>query len=478
MVIYIAKKDCGFYCIKEGIKERRLFMSTANKKSRGDVEYTLSRVPYKARRHILSPVTVWIGYCFFPAGIAASVAIGASFSFMQTVLITLAGCVILFLMSGVQGTMGQREGFTFALATRFAWGSVGYKIGALFIPIGLTGWSSIHLNVAAGFIEQVAGELAGKPMPWAYYASCIVFALVFGFVAIKGFKIITIVSYVCVSVVIVLLAFSASKGIDIIGGWNALFEAKPVNPGSMTVAAGITSMVGTFACGDGAASVDIQRFNKTPFQAWVVAFVTFCIAYPFLMLSGAITALATRSSGLVEAYIALSLLSIGCICIAFLTWTTVDTDFYSSSLSFSAVIGGKRERAVAVIATFVCILSLFKPSNFLTGWLTAMAAIMIPLIGIAAADYYIVNKARYPEPSVALEGNKIPKVKWCAVISLIIGAATLVLSNRYNFLIPPINCIIMSAASHVLFAKILPQKANFNALIDETARKNALEADA
>jgi cytosine permease len=452
-------------------------MGKAEEKVFVDREYTRIRIPHTARRPIIAPMAVWVGYCFFPAGIAASISIGAAFKFTDTILITLGGCVILAIISGIMGSMGQREGMTFALAARFAWGTQGYKVAALIIPIGLIGWNSIHLNVAAGFVEQIAADASGGSGAWAYYVSCIIFALVFGFVAVKGFKYVAIIGYICVPIVVVLLGISAYRGLELVGGWSNLFAAAPSNPGSMTIAAGITSMVGTFACGAGGGSADIQRFNKTQGQAWIVAIVTFVLAYPYLMITGAMAAIGSGTGSMVDTYIHLGLLLIGGIAIVFLTWTTCDSDYYSSSLSFSAVIGSKREHAVVAIVSCACILSLLRPQNFLTGWLTAMAAIMVPLVGIAAADYFIINKGRYPEPSTGLKGTGgIPKIKWAAVIALVAGAATLVLSNKTGFLIPPINCIVVSAVVHVIFAKILPQKSDFNDLIDEKVRTDALNA--
>jgi len=262
-----------------------------------------------------------------------------------------------------------------------------------------------------------------------------------------------------------------------LGGWQGLLAASPQYAGSLTIAAGVTAMVGTFAVGSGGGSPDIQRWNKTTKHSWLVAVVTFGVAYPILMVSGAITALATDTTSIIDAYIRLGILVMGGFVIVLLTWTTCDADYYSASLSFSAVTGMKRERAVVLIVICACILALLRSAEILTQWLTAMAAIMVPLVGTVAADYYIINKGKYPEPHVALQKGAIPAWKISGFIALVVGAASLIIFNNLGIGIPVIQTMIVAGLIHIIFCKVIPQKVNFNDLINEVEKKAALNAD-
>ncbi len=48
-----------------------------------------------------------------------------------------------------------------------------------------------------------------------------------------------------------------------LGSWSNVFNMDPGALGTITLATGVTAMVGSFACGAGGASADIQRFARS-----------------------------------------------------------------------------------------------------------------------------------------------------------------------------------------------------------------------
>lgn len=442
-----------------------------------DAEYSQVRVPIKARRRLIQPMSVWFGYAFGPVAIVSAATVAASFSFRQTLFVTLVGCILLILISGAMGWIGQREGMTFSLISRFAWGSEAYKIAALIIPIGLVGWSSIHIFTTSMFVNRIfTGQ---TEFTWVYYVSCIVCVLLFGGSAVKGMNTVTFIGFFAVPFIIILLGVTAYKSMGILGSLSDVFAAAPSKPGSMTTAMGFTAMVGSFACGAGGASPDIQRFCKKPRFSWYVAIVTFGIAYPFLMFCASLMSLATGATQFVDVYAAFNMLPVGGLGVLLLAWSTVNADYYTASLSFAAVTGAKREYATMAIAATGGVLALLGSGYFLEHYLVAMAAFMVPIVGVAAADYLLVNNGKYPEPEIAMtRDSKIPKVKWGALVGYAVGVITLFVSERTSFLVPPINSLVMTMLFHWIGCKIFSkQKSNFNDLIDEEKRQAAFQAD-
>lgn len=440
-----------------------------------DQEYSQVRIPNSARQRMIRPLAVWFGYAFGPVALNSAAYVAGAFEFSMMLIITLLGCGMLIFISGLMGWIGQREGMTFALISRFAWGSKAYRIATMIIPIGLIGWSSIHIFTVGMFVNRMitgTGDINA-----VYIITCVITVLCIGGSAVKGMNTVTNIGFVAVPYILVLLFIAASKSMGLIGGWDVVFDLEPGALGTITMASGVTAMVGSFACGAGGASADIQRFCKKPGYAWVVSLVTFGIAYPFLMIVSSLISLATGATTFVDAYDAFNMLPAGSIVVFLLAWSTVNADYYTSSLSFAAAIGIRREFATIIIACIGGLLACLGSGFFLEKYLTFMTAFMVPIVGVAASDYFLVNKGRYPEPYVAIGADsKIPPVKWGAVIAYITGVATLMITEHFAFLVPPVNCLIVTALVHFVACKLINQKSNFNDLVDEEARKESLEA--
>ena len=440
-----------------------------------DEEYSLVRVPRRGQRKLSNPLAVWFGYAFGPVAITSAAMVSAAFSFSQMMLVTFIGCLLLVLISGIMGWIGQREGMTFSLMARYAWGSKAYRIAAMVIPVGLVGWSSVHLFTVGMFVSRMITGESGLTV--AYYITVIVCVLCIGGAAVKGINTVTYVGFFAVPIIIVLLCIAGVKSMDILGTFGDVLTREPSAPGSLTVAAGVTAMVGSFACGAGGASSDIQRFCKKPSYAWIVALVTFAVAYPFLMFVSSIISLGTGATSFVDAYDYLHLLPAGSVAVFLLAWSTINADYYTASLSFAGALGIKRETATIAIAAAGGILALLGSGFFLEQYLTAMTAFMVPIVGVQASDYFLVNKGKYPEPEVTMgKDSKIPAVKYGALIGYAVGVVTLLVSEKYSFLIPPVNCMVMSALFHWIGCKVINQKSNFNDLCDEQAREEAFAA--
>lgn len=440
-----------------------------------DKEYTVARVPRKGRQRLIQPLAVWFGYAFGPVAITSAALVAGAFSFSEMMLVTLVGCVLLVCISGLMGWIGQREGMTFSLICRYAWGTKAYRIAALVIPIGLVGWSSIHLFTVGMFFSRMTTGKSG--LTPAYYISVILCLLLIGGSAVRGMHTVTYVGFFAVPLIIILLCITGFRSIEILGSMENVLTSSPSDPGTLTFAGGVTAMVGSFACGAGGASPDIQRFCKKQSYAWIVSLVTFAGAYPFLMFVSSLIALATGSASFVDAYDVLNMLPMGSVAVFLLAWSTINADYYTASLSFSGALGVKREVATVCIAAVGGILALLGSGFFLEHYLTAMTAFMVPIVGVAFSDYFLVNKGKYPEPELTITKNSpIPAVKWGAVLGYIVGVITLYVSEKTSFLVPPINCLVMTAFFHWLGCKIFRQKVNYNEWCDEEARERAFDA--
>ena len=271
----------------------------------------------------------------------------------------------------------------------------------------------------------------------AYYISVILCLLLIGGSAVRGMHTVTYVGFFAVPLIIILLCITGFRSIEILGSMENVLTSPPSDPGTFTFAG----------------------------------------AYPFLMFVSSLIALATGSASFVDAYDVLNMLPMGSVAVFLLAWSTINADYYTASLSFSGALGVKREVATVCIAAVGGILALLGSGFFLEHYLTAMTAFMVPIVGVAFSDYFLVNKGKYPEPELTITKNSpIPAVKWGAVLGYIVGVITLYVSEKTSFLVPPINCLVMTAFFHWLGCKIFRQKVNYNEWCDEEARERAFDA--
>jgi cytosine permease len=411
-------------------------------------EYSQEPVPIEERRPMYKPLMVWIGYAFFPSGIAAAITIGGSFPFMQSVLITFIGCLILVFISATMGVIGQTTGLHFGLIARFVWGTEGGKWAAFIPPLGLIGWGGTHISYAALFLSSA--------FKINYILCCIVLASLFCFIALVGFKYMTWIANLAVPSSIILLAIGAMRALEKIGGWQALLEMEPSAAGSISVVSGITLMVGTFACGTGGGSADIQRWCKTKFSAIMVSVITFGVAYVYLMACGTIISIGAGTTSVIDAFVGLGMLFSATFVLVFLTWTTCDTDYYTASLAISAATGLKRAVGVIIVPTIACILAMFHFYQYLNTFLVLMVAFIVPLMGAVTADFLVLNKCKYPDISTTKQPGLIPKWRWGAVIGLVLGAITVLLTqNVWNVGIPALQGIVVAFIGTIIFGKMI-----------------------
>ena len=184
-----------------------------------DKEYGLARVPMKGRQRLIEPLAVWFGYAFGPVAITSAAMVSGAFSFSQMMLVTFIGCLLLVLISGLMGSIGQREGMTFSLMSRYAWGTKAY---------------SIHLFTVGMFVSRmVTGKSGLSPV---YYITVIVSLLFIGGSAVRGMQTVTYVGFFAVPLIIALLLITGARSMDILGSFGDVLSAPANSPGSLTIA--------------------------------------------------------------------------------------------------------------------------------------------------------------------------------------------------------------------------------------------------
>jgi putative hydroxymethylpyrimidine transporter CytX len=304
----------------------------------------------------------------------------------------------------------------------FSLGRIGGKLAALCNVVQLTGWT-IVMVVQAG--SAVSGVFPGFPF-WAaalvLSSLVLVWALMLGSPAGKLNE-----AAVILLAVFCVLLFAEAAGRGLSGRGLA---------GAMSVSLGIELSIAMPVswlplAGDYASKTD------SPICASLMPFIGYFSGS--VLMYGFGLYIAVNSGGDIFSFIAGSSFRFAaCAVVVLSTVTTAFLDLYSAAVSsrqFFRPSGAKNERLpVLVIGLFALGFSVFFPIGkyeaFLTGFLTAIGMVFVPVYSVIFLDY-ILKQGRFEKPV------KIP-----ALGVIVIGMAAYRLFTQFEIWIPTVLTIL------------------------------------
>lgn len=190
--------------------------------ARQDSELSLCAVPESERKSYISLTIIWTGFIFAIISLMAGGSLAMGLSFQEIMIVSLIGNVFLCAIAIAVSVIASRTGLTFALLTRYSFGSGGSKVASLFVPIVNVGWYTIQSASYGHFVASVFGfGDVGE-------AICMVLsAVLMGVFAFYGVKAITILGYIAIPAIIFLTIASTIRSMGVLGSVEALFAYRP-----------------------------------------------------------------------------------------------------------------------------------------------------------------------------------------------------------------------------------------------------------
>ena len=190
--------------------------------ARQDSELSLCAVPESERKSYISLTIIWTGFIFAIISLMAGGSLAMGLSFQEIMIVSLIGNVFLCAIAIAVSVIASRTGLTFALLTRYSFGSGGSKVASLFVPIVNVGWYTIQSASYGHFVARVFGFGAVGE------AICMVLsAVLMGVFAFYGVKAITILGYIAIPAIIFLTIASTIRSMGVLGSVEALFAYRP-----------------------------------------------------------------------------------------------------------------------------------------------------------------------------------------------------------------------------------------------------------
>lgn len=405
---------------------------------RFDAEFSWGSVPNQFRSNFWKVLSVMLGFTFFSASMWSGGELGLGLTFVEFMLIVLAGNLTLGIYTGALAYIAAKTGLSTHLLAKYAFGDKGSYLPSFLLGFTQVGWFGVGVAMFAVPVSKMVDV--------NIYVLIFSFGILMTISALYGIKALVVLGFVAVPAISILGSFSVFQAVDTIGGFQALLDYQPTEV--MTTAVALTICIGSFISG-GTLTPDFARFAKTTRSAVTATVIAFFLGNTLMFLFGAVGAMTYAVSDVSEVMFLQGLIVPAILVLGLNIWTTNDNALYASGLGFANITKISKKKIVVVNGIVGTVLAMWLYNNFV-GFLTLLGA-AIPSIGaIILADYFIVKRRKYSK----FEEMKFKNVNWIAIVAWASGVAL----AQFAPGIPPINAIIGTVIVYVVYMEIYAKK--------------------
>lgn len=423
-------------------------MAIEKVESAGEDDYALERVPTEARYKWWSVALQRFGQVSALSQFLLGAALGFGMQFWNAVLAIVLGSVILEVIAIMTGIIGQKEGLSTSILTRWTgFGRHGSSIISLAIALSLVGWFGIQSGVAA---SGLALFVPGIPeWIWSITVGVGVTAIV-----IWGFKSMAWTAYITVP------AFLGLAGWAVIAELRnyelaELTQQAPPGP-VLNLAAGATLVAGGFIVGM-VITPDMTRFNRTSADVVKQTVVGVTLGEFTVALAGVLLAHALQTNDII-AIVTSSSGFVGTIIIVAGTLKMNDWNLYSATLgivNFVETVFGKhvkRTHVTIAVGLLGSILAAVGILDYFVDFLTILGILFPPIAGIMVAEYFVVKRWRVMLSSSA-PGLPATEPTW-VLGTLVIWGVSFLSALLVPWGIGSVNSLVLSMVLYIVCGKI------------------------
>lgn len=319
----------------------------------------------------------------------------------QAFLTTVVAAAIGFVVFALVGLIGWQTGASTMVCTRPAFGVMGSVLPALITFITLTGWDSVHVQLAGQLMGGI-GESWGLGYTRLY---SIAVGLAIVFLVIWGHALLKWMERFLVPIVIVLVAmalYTVLSGQNLAKLWNTSGE------GGLTIMLAFDAMfiaILTWA----PMVADYTRYGQTRGSAFNAALFGSLPVALFMLFVGQSAAIGLGNPNALEAMVARgSGFGIVAFFVAmFATIATAALIMYSASMSLLNVIPQVPLRVINLFTGTIVIVAAVTINLLgnVIAWLSFQGIMLIPLFAVILVDYYMVRGQHYDASSLYRRGG-------------------------------------------------------------------------
>ncbi|WP_281176230.1 purine-cytosine permease family protein [Pseudonocardia acaciae] len=386
-------------------------------------DYSLRVLPESEIKPTRDIALVRMGFTVSITDLVFGYTLGTYFSFTTAIVISFVYSAIVSLVSIPMGIIGVRERVSFALSSRFAFGTLGSKLPSLIMAAILTGFYGYVLGLIISILPHSDGSLGRL----GYGIGLgVVFLVISGLGLHRGLR---WIGRIGIPLMIVLVLLANIVVLVKVGGIGAIASARPQHAGEMTVAAMIGLGTAKWLAG-AAITPDLLRFGKDGRAAVVTTLAEFLGGNFVFNVLGLVLGLGLGTTDLGAAFAVINLAWLAVL--AFLAQSIAGQVnlLYAASLTVSNIANIRRtvtNVAVGVLGIAIAYLGLEQGilHSFLS-FINYLGYALPAIPAIILADYFVVQRMHYPG---GLDG--LPAVNWRAIAAFVITVILNVILGVY-----------------------------------------------
>lgn len=414
-------------------------MSAQSSKNVQDIygDYATLTVPPEELRSTLNVFMVYMGVLAVVAAIFAGSGLAAMYDPMTTLTVSLIGNAMLAIFGALIAYIGGATRANTYLLLRYSLGRIGAMIGSLVVSaLPLIMWFAVETWLFGITVNVIYPD---HPLT-SIAASSVWGGILMMLTAYYGFKAIALLSYITVPFWYALIAIGFFAAVDVSGGLEALWAARPEKIAPLGV--GITYVFGLYASGCVITS-DVSRYGIKRWSGSLAWALHVFIFMTLLLFAGAAMTLLTGSPNVIVAIAQLGL-GVGALLLAILgQWTTNDNNLWSASLAWVNIVGRLTKKIwviiVGIIGTAIAAvwggvwgmsLDPFIAFGLFLGY-------FIPPVGaVMIADYYIVSRYVIKRAYSFGPGTKYSLINIPGIVGMVAGGLAGWAATTYGLPLP------------------------------------------
>lgn len=314
----------------------------------------------------------------------------ALLSWQQTVITLLIGGMLLTLVGGLMGSIGAITRKNSYMLVRVAFGSLGAQILNLLFAVSLVGWFGLNLDLFSSSVAAILNHDTSE-LPLTICIEAIVGILMI-LTTMYGFNVINRLSVVLVPIMMAVSAILLYQSLT-----TTSFEhfTNDMSQAQSSISQGVSLIVGVIIIG-AIILPDITRFSRQRRGGVYTAFWSYLIAQSAVIVIAGFAAYALEANNILDVLLALGIGSWSLLIIVAGSWILNALNLYSAELAVNASLPRLKQNLVAIglgvvgmFAAFANILEIFVL------FLSVLTAVFIPVAGIIAVDFFVLNKSAY-----------------------------------------------------------------------------------
>lgn len=410
-------------------------------------------VPGEGRKSTSTVLFVTMGYMATLSCFVIGVKVGYALPFGQAVLACIVGNLILMGIGILMGIIGFETGWSTTFLIRKMFGkNASLLVSGLIILLSIY-WVGMNGD---SFARMIVTVLPHWPIPVAVTA--VVLVALWGMTAAYGWRGLAMTSFILTPLAVVW----AISGVGMLyRKMDVVQVIQNFTPhGNLTITTAIAAVAGNYIFGC-IVSPDHCRFAKSRKAVVQIILPSYTIGFILFNICGVLVAQLGNSPEFGVGVAKLGLAVPYLICAAMTLWTTENYNMYCGSLAIQNLFLGtpvegnlSHRLATGVLAGLSAAFAAMEALNYLMPVVTLIAGLVPPVAGILFAEYFVFR----PNQKYSIHRG----THWIWIPAWIVGSTVGIWSYYANFLISPVNALVVSGFIYVIIKMIVNRKIHCN----------------